>query len=42
MIKTMGFKWQQKKQKSLRELIFKKEGKVFFRIDFKEIVTTGI
>ena len=46
MIKTMGFKWQQKnkkqKQKSLRELKFKKEGKVIFIIDFKEIVTMGI
>ena len=47
MIKTMGFKWQQtknnkQKQKSLRELKFKKEGRVIFRIDFKEIVTTGI
>jgi hypothetical protein len=55
MIKTMGFKWQQKqKTKSLRELKetnkekkptnqqTKKEGKVIFRFDFKEIVTTGI
>jgi hypothetical protein len=31
-----------KQQKSLRELKFKKERKVIFRIDFKEIVTTGI
>jgi hypothetical protein len=32
-------------KKSLRELNFKKEGKVIFRFDFKEIkeiVTTGI
>jgi len=32
----------EKQKKSLRELNFKKEGKVIFRIDFKEIVTTGI
>jgi hypothetical protein len=31
-----------KQQKSLSELNFKQEGKVNFRIDFKEIVTTGI
>jgi hypothetical protein len=42
MIKTMGFKWQQKTKKSLRELKNKKEGKVIFRFDFKEIVTKGI
>ena len=35
-------KKQNKKQKSLRELKFKKEGKVIFIIDFKEIVTMGI
>ena len=31
-----------KTNKTLRELKLKKEGKVIFRIDFKEIVTTGI
>ena len=42
MIKTLGFKWQQK-QKVIKGIKFlKKEGKVIFRIDFKEIVTTGI
>ena len=40
--KDLGFKWQKNKKKSSRELNFKKEGKVIFRIDFKEIVTTGI
>ena len=38
----MAEKNKQKTKKSLRELKFKKEGKVIFRIDFKEIVTTGI
>jgi hypothetical protein len=33
---------QKQKKKSLRELKFKKEWKVIFRIDFKETVTTGI
>ena len=41
MIKTMGLNGSKKQKKSLRELKFKKEGTVIFRIDFKEIVTTG-
>jgi hypothetical protein len=51
MIKTMGLNWQQKKvikgikkklKKNKKQKTNKKEGKVIFRMDFKEIVTTGI